>query len=512
MFASFTFIKDFTSTGNSKFFFCDGSGFHEVTAHQIVSYDGMLVTHDYWMICEEIYNIAGCLPLRVVDLDEFRVLASSELRMRKEREKVDVIAYINKFIPSEHAVTAKYKKIFYAEVEQDNEVINNFHQLLLVYYIEICRIAIRNDEFRRFMQVEVPCQHICASISARGINVATDNISRFREDASHEYYVKLKKLSDKFDVPLQIPNSSELESYAKLHGVDIDRYSLDFITNYLPQIRSYADSVLQLREIFASREVLNSIAIKSDRVHPMVDTQGSRTSRLMVRNPFLQSLAKRYRRILTASQNNCLCYVDFDQFEVGIMAALSGDPMLLELYSHPDMYEAFRAEHLNGEGERKGAKILFLAYAYGMKRNNLPLVGASYGITKKAVREGFKKFTRYEKWKRAALEKLNDRGYVSTSLGNRFYIEGDIATDKEKLSAISQIVQGEGSLIFKKTLITVAEIDDVEPLLPMHDALLFQHSSPGTPEIVRKVFEDVMTQHFGKAIEGKASIEEFYEI
>jgi len=46
-------------------------------------------------------------------------------------------------------------------------------------------------------------------------------------------------------------------------------------------------------------------------------------------------------------------------------------------------------------------------------------------------------------------------------------------------------------------------------LLPMHDALLFQHQKPETPERVRAVFETVMTDHFSGEIKGKASIDSF---
>lgn len=144
-----------------------------------------------------------------------------------------------------------------------------------------------------------------------------------------------------------------------------------------------------------------------------------------------------------------------------------------------------------------------------MKKNDLPIIGDKFGFERGVVRNAFKSFGVYEKWKRSRLDEFEEAGYVSTSLGNRFYYMGSKPTPKEKLSAISQIVQGEGSLIFKKTLLKVRENQDVEMLLPMHDALLFQHGDPTTPDLVVDAFKETMTQHFGGAVLGKASIESF---
>ena len=125
------------------------------------------------------------------------------------------------------------------------------------------------------------------------------------------------------------------------------------------------------------------------------------------------------------------------------------------------------------------------------------------------IRNAFKKFKRYETWKQKVLQGFEKTGFVSTSFGNRFYFSGSKASNKDRLSAISQVVQGEGSLIFKKALIKISKLDNIEMLLPMHDALLFQHSSTGSPKAVEDAFIQTMSEHFEGIIEGKASVENF---
>ncbi|CUJ94718.1 DNA polymerase I, thermostable [Shimia thalassica] len=507
--AVFSFIKNFSSSSISRFFLSDFNGFREVTAKEVSNYEGYLITHDYWMICRDLFESAGALPRKVIDLDEYRVFVSRNNKDRLRREKIDIIEEINRIYPTNYEACQRYKKIFYGEVDVDAETVSSFHEILTVYYIELCRHAHINGEFHRFIEIEVPCQLICSLISSQGLPVDNAKITEFRAQARHEYYTNLRDLSDKFDVPLERPSNKDVERYAVAKGVDFEEYSFEFVLNFMPQIRDYTESVLTLRELDLTRGVLDSIAVKDSRVHPVLDTQGSRTSRISVRSPFLQSLAKRYRSILCAAEGFELCYVDFDQFEVGIMAALSGDPELLRLFSEPDMYETFRIEHLNGEGSRQAAKILFLAYAYGMKLNNLPIVGQKFGVGRSVVRNAFKKFKRYEIWKQEVLKSFKKTGFVSTSFGNRFYFLGSKPSNKEQLSAISQVVQGEGSLIFKKALIKISRLDNIQMLLPMHDALLFQYSATDSPEVVVDAFKKTMSEHFEGIIEGKASVENF---
>ncbi|MBU2981982.1 hypothetical protein KO498_09160 [Lentibacter algarum] len=509
--AILSFIKSYSKPSSSKYYLTDNKGFREATANEVCSVQDYLVTHDYWMICQDIYEEAGCLPPKVIDLDEFHILTSPDGDERKRREKVDAIQRINRLFPLNFNISQRYKGNFYGETEPDLEAIEAFHEILLIYYIELCRVAHQNGEFHRFFEIEVPCQNICSTMSSRGIKIHASRIADFRLNARHDYYTCLRELSDKFDVPLEIPSREDIISYATSKGVDTDEYGFEFVLNFMPQVRDFCETIQRLRELDRTRGVLDSLAVRGGRVHPVLDTQGSRTSRISARSPYLQSLAKRYRSILVADPGYELGYVDFDQFEVGIMAALSGDAELHRLFSQADMYESFRIDCLKGEGDRKAAKIMFLAYAYGMKLNNLPIIGAKFGISRNVVRSAFKKFGRYEEWKQETLRNFDKTGFVATSLGNRFFMKGPKATKKERLSAISQVVQGEGSLIFKKALIEVYGLKDIELLLPMHDALLFQSPVSTTLNAVIDIFVRVIGDHFDNAIEGKASAELFAE-
>jgi DNA polymerase I-like protein with 3'-5' exonuclease and polymerase domains len=74
---------------------------------------------------------------------------------------------------------------------------------------------------------------------------------------------------------------------------------------------------------------------------------------------------------------------------------------------------------------------------------------------------------------------------------------------------VSQVVQGTASLIFKKALLEVGKLDDVTIILPMHDALLFEHRESDTPSKVVAAFESAMTATLEQLVKGKASVGAF---
>ncbi|WP_368186509.1 hypothetical protein [Aestuariibius sp. HNIBRBA575] len=288
-----SFIKSYSKPRSSKYYLTDNNGFREVTANEVCSVQGYMVTHDYWMICQDIYEEAGCLPPKVIDLDDFHILTSRDGDERKRREKVDAIRRINRIFPLNFDIAQTYKGNFYGETEPDLEAISAFHGILLTYYIELCRVAHQNGEFQRFFEIEVPCQNICSTMSSRGIRIQARKIAEFRLNARHDYYTSLRELSDRFDVPLEIPSKEDILFYATSKGIDTEEYGFDFVLNFMPQVRDFSEAVQDVRELDRTRGVLDSLAVRGGRVHPILDTQGSRTSRISARSPYLQSLAKR---------------------------------------------------------------------------------------------------------------------------------------------------------------------------------------------------------------------------
>ncbi|MFD2111338.1 DNA polymerase [Thiorhodococcus fuscus] len=228
------------------------------------------------------------------------------------------------------------------------------------------------------------------------------------------------------------------------------------------------------------------------------------------KDPSLQNIAKKHRDILRPDLNKSFGYIDYDQYEAGIMAALSGDPKLLSLYSDGDMYEALALQLFSDINKRKHAKRLFLSYAYGMRRQTLVDAAVGYGANRNYAKYLFNGFTIFEDWKKTIWEKFEADGRIGTTFGNFLMRErsGQL-TGQEQRSAVSQVIQGTASLIFKLALLSLSKQPEIELILPMHDAALVQIPNDYDISLLPRMLADTMSDYFDNKVVGKASIQEF---
>jgi len=322
----------------------------------------------------------------------------------------------------------------------------------------------------------------------------------------------LKAFSAKYSLPLEVPSDEDAIEYLAPRGFEFSGVGIEYVLNFVPMHDGFSDQLLELRKIATSRWTLSSIPLSQKRIFPIVDSFGSITSRIYYKDPSLQNLSKRHRDILAPDEGMKFSYVDFGQYEAGIMGALSGDEKMLALFASGDLYTQVAQSIFSDAAKRKHAKRLFLSYAYGMKRKGLIDAAAELGAPRDTAKKFFSQFSKFEDWKRSIWTDFLATGRVGTALGN--YLtrnnSGDLS-EKEKRSAVSQVVQGTASLIFKKALLRLSLVQEVELKVPMHDAVLFQHPIEFNPTIVAGLFSDVLTEHFNGRIIGKASVESFHQ-
>ncbi|EAQ29839.1 DNA polymerase I domain protein [Erythrobacter sp. NAP1] len=503
------FIKDFTGRKHDSFYWFQDGNLEETDAASVAEFQGIVVCHDFWLIRDALYDSTGTLPALIVDLDELRISVSGCPEDRIAREKRDITSHLEKY-GIEREDRDLYQKMFNKSIPFDEGIAVKAATAIAAMYLDLCAKAYAESEFERFFNVEVPAYRLLQLSMSAGISIDTSGLSEKRGQAEHDYFVFLKDYSANHDMPIETPSRRRIKAKLLQEGFELDGVSVDYILEFVPHDRDFGDDTLTLLALDAARKVLGSLTLSTNTTRPLVDVFGSRTSRVQIRSPNLQNIPKKYRSIINSRDDAQLCYVDFDQFEVGIMAALSGDEMLKELYAAGDMYELFATTQLGLVDNRKAAKQLFLSYAYGMSRKALVDAAVSLGVERQKAKKAFRQFRGYEDWKRTVWTEFQKAGRVSSILGNHFRREGQgQLTGKEQRSAVSQVVQGTASLIFKRALISVASLEDLRVALPMHDALLFEHRSDETPAKVVEVFESVMTVSLNSEVSGKASISEF---
>jgi len=133
------------------------------------------------------------------------------------------------------------------------------------------------------------------------------------------------------------------------------------------------------------------------------------------------------------------------------------------------------------------------------------------GGDRKKVKDFFAEFKVFEAWKKEMVGRFEANGRIGVGFGNfqNRDCEGPLS-EKEKRAGVSQVVQGTGSLIFKKALLRIREETEVRILLPMHDAVLIEHPPEYHPNKIATIFSEAMTEHLERRVIGKASLESFY--
>ena len=245
----------------------------------------------------------------------------------------------------------------------------------------------------------------------------------------------------------------------------------------------FASSFLSLVKASRDEAIVKRAVGGAKRIYPIFHVLGTISGRILVSDPYLQQLRRAYRSLVAPDSDLRLIYLDYAQFEPGVLAGLAEDLRLIEAYNAGDVYTAL-AEVLFGDpGARPIAKRVFLAFSYGMSTERIAAILAggegsneereSY---ERKIRVFFEDFSMLEEFRASQEAKLLSDGFVCSLLGNRrLRTSADDLTGKEKRWSLNHPVQSTASLIFKEALVSIArEFGADSIVLPMHDAILLQ--------------------------------------
>lgn len=515
-------LKDFSESGADRFFIYFNNSLKEISALEVSDDQDLLVCHDYWAIAPAIMKIAGRIPIKVVDLCEFCSAISGRRSERKLKDVAEVKAFLlnrkeNEIVDDAESqreidLISSYLDIYYKRSEFDENNYYRMAKLMEAKWHYFNRLAQDLDEVSRQYEVEIPVFNVLYKHHANGIRIDLGKLRMHKENIQYDYYKSLMAFSEKFNLPLESPSDRAIKKYLTEKGFSFDEATLDYILEFVPTVDGFCDAVNDIRKAKSSMNLLSALPLSKQFSNPIIDTFGSITSRIYFKDPVFQNISKKYRDIIIAQENKMLTYVDYDQFEVGIMAALSDDNNLKSLYEEDDLYLKISVD-IFGSNEKRGlSKKLFLSYAYGMKTKNLVDAAYSQGAKRATVNQFFKQFSRFEEWKKSKQDEYEQMGKIGSIQGN--YLRRDRSgplSEKEGRSCISQVVQGTGSLIFKKALISIDNTNAYRIVLPMHDAILVEHVPDKDTSDLLTLLSDVMTSTLSNKIKGKASVDNFFK-
>jgi DNA polymerase I len=224
---------------------------------------------------------------------------------------------------------------------------------------------------------------------------------------------------------------------------------------------------------------LNDLQVGRDgRNRTLLSPFRARTSRNQPSNSkYIFGPAVWLRSLIKPPEGHGVAYVDFEQQEFGIAAALSGDPLMTSAYATGDPYLAFAKQAgavpqdatKRSHGEvRELFKTCALGVQYGMGERGLALrIGQPPVIARDLLRAHRETYARFWQWS----DHVVDRTVLTGSIYSCFGLVLHLAPGANPRSVRNFPMQANGAEMLRLACCLATE-RGVEVCAPVHDAVL----------------------------------------
>ncbi|HEX2235850.1 MAG TPA: DNA polymerase I [Actinomycetota bacterium] len=371
---------------------------------------------------------------------------------------------------------------------------------------ELARLGMR-DLYR---DIEHPLVPVLARMEGRGVGVDLDYLAEMASSLNERIDALEQECYDLAGQRLNLGSPPQLRSllYDKL-GLKTKRRTKTGMSTDVRALQQLVDEhpfVAKLMEYRELAKLKNTyvdalpplVDPRDGRVHTTYDQTATATGRLSSTNPNLMNipvrtdLGKQIRRAFVPQQGCLLLSADYSQIELRVMAHLSRDPILLEVFSSgEDIHSATAARIFGkdpselGTGHRSTAKMVNYGLSYGMgapglaERLNVPV-----GEAQAVMEAYFEQFGGVKRFLDEVVARAHVDGFTTTMFGRRRYLP-ELGSGNPRVRAIGERqalnapIQGSAADIMKLAMINVEaalaeEAMGTAMILTVHDELLFE--------------------------------------
>lgn len=391
--------------------------------------------------------------------------------------------------------------------ESKNYNLKDAYYTYLLYEESFKEIQKKNSYLSLYLEIQISILSIY--MMETGIYVDFDYLNTLIND---EYKQKLKSLEDdlkliaknkyKFDLDLNSRNNiveffsryllkglkldtnfqtekgnisitSDNIEYLIENNDDIDEDVIDFLKKYIEYkelrkiVESYSSENLSVNELYS-------------RVYPQINSSGTRTSRMTVTNPPLQTipmteLGKQIRRAFCSKDENNFLVIDLSQLELRILVYYINRDNLITKYNQGIDLHTQTSELLGVS--RKEAKIINFMIIYGGGSSSL---SRKLNITKEKATEYISNFINkldgYKDLKTTISRFCINNKYIRLPLNYYRYLNGD--NNYVERVGFNSLIQSTASIYVKLGMYLLFHVfkNNSGMLLQIHDELLFENS------------------------------------
>jgi len=364
-----------------------------------------------------------------------------------------------------------------------------------------------------FDGIEIPLVPVLADMESEGVRLDVD----YLKTLSSELALDIKTLEMR--IYEAAGHSFNLASPKQLGEILFDKLKIGGVKQKKTKTGQYAtgEEVLSffakdhqiVRDILDWRQLVklqntyvdslpNEVNPKTQRVHTDYMQTVAATGRLSSNNPNLQNIpirTERGRQIRKAfvprDENYTLLSADYSQIELRIIAALSGEPNMIESFAKgEDIHRSTAAKVFNvaleevTREQRSHAKTVNFGIIYGVSAFGLSnQTDLSRSESAALIEAYYKTYPRLKEYISEQIEFARENGYVQTISGRRRYLkdinsQNAVVRGGAERNAVNAPIQGSAADIIKIAMINIhkrlkAEKLQSKMLLQVHDELVF---------------------------------------
>lgn len=412
----------------------------------------------------------------------------------------------------------------------NNEEIIKF----LSHIYEDLNKEIENYQLKNILILEQKISLILALMEINGLTIDIKNLKDFKEKTQQQLKSLMEELyklaGTKFNINSPYELKDVLFNKLKISPKKLKKTPKGEISikeSELIKIKDAHPFVEKLLEYRHNYKLLTSFynnLLKYNQngvIYPNFEITGTVTGRIITLLPNLQNLPSITRFIFVPRQGYIFVSYDYSQIELRILAHLSQDENLINIFYQDLDIHSITAKLLfkeENEKTRRLAKIINYGIVYGISARG---IAQKTGLTIKEandlIKSYFKNFPRIKILINDLIEKFKSFGYTETLLGRkRFFL--DINSPKSLRIAVNTPIQGTAVDILKLAMLDIFNylkdknlLNDVKFILAIHDELIFEISETKLSEVKIKI-KQIMENVLNLTVPLKVKIKEGYNL
>ncbi len=286
----------------------------------------------------------------------------------------------------------------------------------------------------------------------------------------------------------------------------IAQFALEY--RQLSKLKSaYADSLPEL------------INPATGRIHTSYNQTVASTGRLSSSDPNLQNIpargemGKRFRQAFVPAKGFRFLSADYSQIELRVLAHLSGDPALIEIFKRDEDIHGETAKRVFGESlfvtpeeQRRRAKVINFSIIYGASAFSLAReLQTSTAEAQDFIDRYYERFPKVKEFLEAKVHEAKELGYSETLFGRQRPVPELRLADRNvqqagRRIALNTPIQGTAADLMKMAMVKAWQ--DMRKrglrsrmILQVHDELLFEVPKDEEPEIECLALEHMEKVH-----------------